>query len=775
MKRFIWWLSIALVIMVVSIPAIIFFLPLPPLFSDISYSRSVFDDKHHLLRLTLSRDQQYRLPISVNDSKTLLPAYSTLVEATLLQEDQYFYHHPGVNPVSLTRAAMQTYLTGNRRFGASTITMQVARLRYGMQSKTLTGKVEQIVRALQLEMHYSKNQLLAAYLDLAPYGNNIQGVSAASLLYFGKSVNELSLPEILALAVIPQNPIKRTPDRTILQTARAALFQRWIAKHPADSNQLALINLPLQMQSLHAAPFGAPHLVNELLAAHPDQLSINTTLDGQLQRTVERITQQYVARKSGVGIKNAAVMIVDTRTMETKVLVGSANFYNTAIAGQIDGTLSKRSPGSTLKPFIYALAIDQGLIHPDTMLKDVPHSFGSYNPENFDNDFNGPIKAKDALILSRNIPAVTLAAALKQPSLYEFLQQANITHLKPEKYYGLALVLGGAEVSMQDLTALYATLANRGVWRPIKFIQHESADKGKKLLSPEASYLVLDMLQETERPQGFAVNDKNSNEMIAWKTGTSSGYRDAWTEGVVGPYVVSVWLGNFNNQGNPALIGKEMAAPLFFEIITALRQHSRLTSTAPNPATLNLTKVEVCKVSGMLPNPHCPETEKTWFIPGKSPIAVDTIHREVAINPRTGLRACQFDQHTQFAVYEFWPSDLLALFKRAGLQRRSPPAPDTSCTLTSKVGEGFSPQITSPQSDITYVARLADRKVQLPLTAIVDGDVKNLYWFMNETYLGKTSRDKTFFLSALPGKYVIRVVDDYGRSDGKVVNILLNS
>lgn len=775
MKRFIWWLSIALVIIVVSIPAIIFFLPLPPLFSDISYSRAVYDEQHHLLRLTLSRDQQYRLPITSNPGVSLQHDDKSLVEATLLQEDQYFFHHPGINPVSLTRAAMQTYLTGNRRFGASTISMQVARLRYGMQSKTLIGKCEQIVRALQLEMHYSKNDILTAYLDLAPYGNNIQGVSAASLLYFGKSVDELALPEILALAVIPQNPVKRTPDRQVLQQARAALFQRWIEKHPKDKNQLALINLPLQMQSVHAAPFGAPHLVNELLAAHPEQQSIKTTLDGQLQRTVERITQQYVLRKSGVGIKNAAVMIVDTRNMETKVLVGSANFYNTAIAGQIDGTLSKRSPGSTLKPFIYALALDQGLIHPDTMLKDVPHSFGSYNPENFDNDFTGPIKAKDALILSRNIPAVTLASELKQPSLYEFLQQANISHLKPEKYYGLALVLGGAEVSMQELTGLYATLANRGVWQPIKFIQQEPIVTGKRVLSPEASYLVLDMLKETERPPGFALSDKNPNEMIAWKTGTSSGYRDAWTVGVVGPYVLAVWLGNFNNQGNPALIGKEMASPLFFEIISALRQHSRLTSTEPNPATLNLTKVEVCKVSGMLPNPHCPETEKTWFIPGKSPIKVDTIHREVAINPRTGLRACQFDQHTEFAVYEFWPSDLLALFKRAGLQRRSPPAPDTKCTLSSKVGEGFAPQITSPQSEISYVARLNEHKILLPLTAITDGDVKNLYWFSNETYLGKVARDKTFFLAATPGKYVIRVVDDYGRSDGKVINILLNS
>lgn len=749
--------------LLVSISTIIFFLPLPPLFDGIAYSRAVYDNKQHLLRLTLSSDEQYRLPVpSIN---------RMLVEATLLQEDQYFYYHPGINPVSLLRAGVQTYLTGSRRFGASTITMQVARLRYGIHSKLLGGKLLQMLRALQLEMHYSKSEILTAYLDLAPYGNNIQGISAASLLYFGKSVSELSLPEVLALAVIPQNPTKRTPEQHHLQAARSALFHRWLIKHSADQNQQALFNLPLQMKV--TPPFQAPHLVNELLTRHTHALSIHTTLDGQLQKTIERLVKQYIARQSAKGIQNAAVMLVDVTTMETKALVGSANFYNRTISGQIDGTETWRSPGSTLKPFIYALALDQGLIHPNTLLKDVAHSFGSYNPENFDNDFTGAIKAKDALILSRNIPAVTLASQLRQPTLYQWLQQANIKHLKAENYYGLALALGGAEISMQELTSLYAVLANQGVWQPITFTKEASHEKGKRLLSAEASFLVLDMLSATERPPGF--NAQHPSDFIAWKTGTSSGFRDAWTVGIAGRYVLAVWLGNFNNQGNHALIGKEMAAPLFFEIVAALREHSSLHSILPNPASLQLTKVEVCKVSGMLPNPHCPETEKTWFIPAKSPIKVDTIHREVAINPRTGLRACHFDHTTQFAVYEFWPSDLLTLFKRAGLQRRTPPLPDPTCALSSKIDVGFAPQITSPQSDISYVARLADQTISLPLNAIVDADVKNLYWFLNETYLGKTVRGQPYFLSAKPGKYVIRVVDDYGRADARTVNILLNT
>jgi penicillin-binding protein 1C len=261
--------------------------------------------------------------------------------------------------------------------------------------------------------------------------------------------------------------------------------------------------------------------------------------------------------------------------------------------------------------------------------------------------------------------------------------------------------------------------------------------------------------------------------MIAWKTGTSSGYRDAWTIGIVGPYVLAVWIGNFNNQGNPAFIGKEVAAPLFFEITTALNAElGALPATAINPNYLHLTKVAVCKSSGMLPNHYCPDTEQAWFIPGKSPIKIDNIHREVAIDPHTGLRACKFDQDTRFEVFEFWSSDLLQVYQRAGLQHRSPPAYDPQCTLNSKVGEGFAPQIISPQTQVNYIARIsAARTTIIPLTAVVDADVKQVYWFLNENFLGKSARDKTFLWNARPGRFVIRVVDDYGRSDARDINI----
>jgi penicillin-binding protein 1C len=760
-KKYLKWLSITIVSLFVSVWALLFFLPKPPLLEGISFSRAVYADDQHLLRLTLSGDDKYRLFIPLSQISP------ELVAATLLQEDQYFYWHAGVNPLAMLRAVWQTYLIKSRRVGASTITMQIARIRYNIPSKTFLGKIEQIIRALQLETHYSKKQLLEAYLNLAPYGNNIEGVGAASLIYFAKPVKNLTLPEALTLAVIPQNPIRRTPNQKNLKTIRNKLFYRWVALYPKDHAKKAFIDLPLQMLNLHNLPFLAPHFVNTVLKETPiTERNITTTLNIQLQHTFENVTHRYLSRKKSLGVYNAAVLLVDTRNMSIKALVGSADFFNQAMGGQINGTDIKRSPGSTLKPFIYGLALDQGLIHPDTVLKDVPRSFGSYNPENFDYDFMGPLHARDALILSRNIPAIYLADQLARPNLYEFLQAAHITNLKSESYYGLALVLGGAELTMQELTGLYAMLVNEGVWHPLRFTLNQSYQIRQRLLSPEASFLILDMLTHTSRPEG-----SENNLTVSWKTGTSSGYRDAWSIGTFGPYVLSVWIGNFDNTGNPAFVGKNIAAPLFFELLNAI-------GSAPvvvkNPGELNLAKIAVCKASGMLPTRNCRDTELTWFIPGKSPIKTDTIFREIAIDKKTGLRTCHVNQDTEFKIYEFWSSDLLKIFREAGIQRRTPPLFDPTCSMVRD--SGLSPQITSPQTELSYVMRAnAANKSLVPLIAIADADVVTLYWFVNDKYLGKTPRDQTYWWAAKSGKFVVRVLDDHGRSDARDVNIQLDS
>ncbi|RYZ67112.1 MAG: penicillin-binding protein 1C, partial [Proteobacteria bacterium] len=430
-------------------------------------------------------------------------------EAVLLHEDRHFYLHPGVNPWSLAKAGAATYLGGGRRLGGSTITMQLARMTSTRGSKTLVGKAYQIGKALYLEALYSKNEILEAYLNFLPYGSNIEGIGSASQIYFRKKAKAMTLPEILTLAVIPQNPnVRRAGSDSFLSESRSRLAKAWLARHPEDKTALTSLDVPLNVRSLKELPFKAPHFVERVLnlSQGPEYTRVSrleTSLDLAIQSLVEAKVEAYVKARSSIGIQNATAMVVDTRTMEVVAHVGSANYFDSSIAGQVNGALAQRSPGSTLKPFVYGLAIDQGLIHPLTLLKDTPMSFGGFDPENFDKRFSGPQNATEALISSRNVPAVFLTSQLEKPTLYQFLKASGATLLHEPKYYGLALSLGGAELSMEEIIRLYAMLANRGELRQLKWTHGISVTdkkaRSKRLLSPEASFLVLDMLRQNPR------------------------------------------------------------------------------------------------------------------------------------------------------------------------------------------------------------------------------------------------------------------------------------
>jgi len=753
------------------------FCPTPDLYGDIPFSTAVYDQHGKLLRLNLATDGRYRL-------FTPLPAMApAAVQGTLLYEDQYFYRHPGINPSRLLRAFWTTYVRRARREGASTISMQLARIRFGIDSDTLGGKLKQMLRAVQLERHYSKQQLLEAYLNLAPYGGNVEGLGTASLVYYGKPAAGLSLAEALSLCVIPQNPSARTPHPgggpAELDAARRRLFAQWVTEHPADAKQAAMVNLPLDARLPSQLPYAAPHFVQAVAAHLPagSRGSIATTLDLDLQRLVERHARAYVARQKGSGIGNTAVLLVDDRDMAVKAMLGSVDFDDASIQGQVNGTEAKRSPGSALKPFIYGLALQQGLIHPLTLLKDAPTRFGIYTPENFEHNFEGPISATDALVNSRNVPAVNLMAQLKAPGFYGLLQQAGVSDLKDEKFYGLALALGGAEVTMEEMLRLYAALPNGGVMRPLKFTPGQAPAAPVRLLSPEASFITLQMLAQNPRPDALGMRAEDADPFpVYWKTGTSYSFRDAWAVGVFGPYVMAVWVGNFDGTGNPAFVGREAAAPLFFELVDAL--HAKLGNFAQYRATpqgLDVAKVPVCAVSGDLPNRWCPRSVDTWFIPGVSPIKVSDIYRRVAIDTETGRRACGVDPaHTRFEVYEFWPSDILKLFREAGIQRRAPPPFDKGCSLDAMAAEGIPPHISSPQAAVDYPLP-ADQlnKAEVPFTAVSDAGTRTLYWFVDERFVGETPRDKPLFWTLKPGRYDVRVVDDQGRGDARQMDVEL--
>jgi penicillin-binding protein 1C len=741
--------------------------PRAPLAHRVPLSTAVWSADGELLRVTRSSDDQYRMWVSLSE---ISPA---LVRAVLLKEDRWFYCHPGVNAAALLRGAFRTYIVGERQ-GGSTITMQLARLIYGLNTRNAAGKLRQVGAALWLEARYSKHDLLEAYLNLVPLGGNIQGVGAASRIYFGKPPDRLTPAEALTLAVIPQRPSKRAgraASQSDLLAARAQLSEVWLRGQRdavADRRQL---DLPIVVRARYSMPHGAPHFVDALLASRGGHAGrVDTTVDADLQRLVERQIHRYLQQHQARGIHNASAILVDARDMSVRAWVGSADYWNEEIDGQVNGVMAKRSPGSTLKPFVYALAIDQGLLHPKTVLRDLPTSFGPFTPENFDGRFFGPVTAEAALIRSRNIPAVSVAMQLRQPSLYQFLQTAGIRDMKPESFYGLALPLGGGEVTMEELAGLYAMLANHGVLRPLRTELSSPTKEGVRLLSPEASFITLDMLRRNPRPDDDGTVPTRTRWPIAWKTGTSWGFRDAWSAGIAGPYVLVVWIGDFEGRSNPAFVGADAAAPLFFRIADALnlaRPDEAVPLLAP---PTGVKKVAVCADSGDLPNAHCPRTLETWYIPGKSPIRVSQLHRAVAIDPVTGRPQCPpYAADTKFEVFEFWPSDMLKLFRQAGMPRRTPP-PMPGCASEDSLD---APRMTSPLRGVSYALRRLATDEDIALDADVAADVRNVFWFDGRTLIGvrRIADGPLAWRPTDAGVHLIRIVDDHGRSAERDVQV----
>ena len=751
-------------------------LPKPPLLDGIPFSQCVCDRNGKLLRLTLSTDQKFRI------WTPLQKISPDLINATLSYEDKYYARHPGVNPIALARCAIELIRFHRATAGGSTITMQVARLRFHLHTRNVSGKLEQILRALELERHYSKNEILEAYLNLAPYGRNIEGIDAASLIYFDKPATQLSGPESVALSIIPQSPSRRAlfveRDNRSVNLAQS----NWYDRARVDPAEFSPREFRARAQT--DKKFLAPHFVQQVLESSHERDEIVTTLDLEKQQAIERRIADYIAIGRNRGIENAAAFLVDAKTMEVLAQVGSADFDKIDINGQVDGTRSPRSPGSTLKPFVYALALEQGLIHPLSILADAPRSFGEYNPENFDREFLGPIRACDALARSRNVPAVELTSHLLHPTLYQFLKNAGVSLPKAESFYGLALPLGSAEVSMQDLVRLYAALANNGDLRPLRSVKAEieSANQPvkkltalssqvsvKRILSPEAAFLTLEMLGNVPRPE-MNCADGSHSAPVYWKTGTSHGFRDAWSIAVFDHYVLSVWVGNFDGRANPAFVGRTAAAPLLFQIIDSLRS----TWPEPNsphlpPPGANVKRVEFCALSVDLPNAFRTQHVEGWFIPGMSPIKTCDVHREILVDRASGLRVPMDDgtRELKHEVYEFWPGEFLTLFQQAGVPRKIPPPflPNTGSELAGRTGH--SPRIISPANKEIVVASAKT----VPLRAKVDADVREVYWFAGKKFIGQAGPDEFLGWDTAAGDYEITALDDHGRASSCNVTV----
>ena len=741
-----------------------------PLLDNTSFSHAYYDANGKLIRITLSADDKYRIYTPLSQIS------SHIKNAIVLYEDKHFYHHTGINPIALVRAIRQ-YASGTAHpVGASTITMQVARLKYDINSKTLPGKLHQIVAAAYIDLFHSKDEILEAYLNLAPYGGNIESIGAASTIYFGRHAIDLTKIESITLATIPQNPTKRglnTPTGIAnIQNMRKNLVERWIAEYPNDTNLRTLADMPIQTKNISDLPFLAPHFIDNLNTKKiPTKMSeIYTTLDLGLQSKLENALRGEINARRAVGITNAATILINYKTMDTLAYIGSADYYNRDIYGENDGVRARRSPGSTLKPLIYATATDRGLIHGMTLLRDTRVNFGVYAPENSDNEFYGPILARDALTHSRNIPAINLLKEIGTNNFYKILSESGVGNLKSPEHYGVSVALGGAEVSMLELADIYATMANLGTRRAIRFLRDVPDNKITQILSPEAFFLTLDMLTHQSIPTKQIPFAKNNRAPMRhyWKTGTSSSYRDAWTAGIFGDFVLIVWVGNFDGTPNNAFSGARAAAPIYFALSDAVGDYYRgighpIQDNNFMTPELNIISVEMCTIGGGIAGPYCPSTEKTYFIPGKSPITRNTVHRMIPIDNATGLRACKSDSKTTHnEIYEFWDSEYLDLFKRAGIKRNTPPKYMPNCDINETMDDQIAPVILYPIADTKIVITSDQDYERVGFIALGATNDAKLIWFLDDKILGSTKNGEPLEYNVPMGDHKLSVTDTNG-------------
>jgi penicillin-binding protein 1C len=542
-----------------------------PLGRDLEVSTLALDRNGKLLRAYLTSEGRWRLPATRDQVD---PRY---LDALLTYEDKRFYHHRGVDPLAMTRAAFQLVTHGRIVSGGSTLTMQVARLLEPRQERSLDAKLRQAVRALQLEQALSKDEILGLYLTLAPYGGNLEGIRAASLAYFGKEARRLTLGEAALLIALPQSPEFRRPDRfpAAAKRARDRVLDR-IASHGLFSNaEIERAKKEPVPGARKPMPLLAPHAADQAASASPTERVLQLTIDGGLQRTLETLAHdRAVALGPSMSV---AIVVVDNATGEVLARVASPDYFDERRAGQVDLTEAVRSPGSALKPFIYGLGFEDGLIHPETLIEDRPIRYGGYHPENFDLTFQGTVTVRRALQQSLNLPAVAVLQEVGPSRLIARLAQAGAPLVLPKREVapGLALGLGGVGVRLTDLTMLYAGLARQGTVAPLVERFGAPPSPPKRLIEPVAAWYVASVLIGTPPPENAA------GGRIAFKTGTSYGYRDAWAVGFDGKRTIGVWAGRPDGAPVPGLAGRVTAAPILFDAFARLGQQFEPLPPAP--------------------------------------------------------------------------------------------------------------------------------------------------------------------------------------------------
>jgi len=825
-KKIVWLFPFLLIVVLFMLANWCF--PLPKARLHPPVSQIVLDRNGEWLRAFLADDGMWRFSrqssvISYQSQEVFdkpdpsLPDNYLLHQAILTSEDKWFYYHYGINPVSIATAFYDNLKAGEVVRGGSTITMQLARL-IEPKARTIPNKLIEMFRALQLEHTYSKSEILTFYFNMLPYGGNIVGTAAASRFYFNKPQHALSLGEAALLAAIPNAPERLRPDRfpENARKAREKVLNRLLARRQISEQQWQeALREPIPHKR-HPLPFKAPHLSRLLVkqAKSTTNGRIYTTIDAKVQETTAHILREYLDAERKLSLRGShststgAIVVMDTESRHVLAMVGSHDFFDRSALGQINGTLAPRSPGSALKPFVYALAMEEGLITPETLLFDVPVTYAGYEPVNYDGKYNGYVTARQALARSLNVPAVNLNARLKNVTLHAFLKQAGISTLAPAQKYGLSMVLGGCEVNLLELTTLYAGLGNMGEFGPYQLTLPRNSSQAQegsersiplnrqptaeserserpenyfsqRLLQKETSFIITEMLTNSQLPTNTVRNpeafERTMNlPKIAWKTGTSYGHRDAWCIGYSPKLTIGVWLGNFDGKGAPMLSGTDAATPILFALFTALTgQDTHRWFTKPE----QLKTRQVCALSGAPVSSHCPTDKEDVYIPGISPVAVCTIHKRIYVDETTGYSLCSHCWGNSYRltgnykkIFEEWPADAATWLAENGFAVSVLPEHNPLCTGTIA---GNAPVILSPAEDTIYYIRegvpLENQKIRLIASA--SSRTQDLFWFLDGELIFQGGAGEQYWLTPARGKHVLTCVDAEGRSATRPLHI----
>lgn len=740
-----------------------------PLPAQPPYSTIVLDNKGEVIHTFLTSDDKWRM-------KTELKEISPVLKQTLLyKEDKYFYYHPGINPVAIVRAAAMNLLRLKRTSGASTITMQVARMLQPKQ-RTYGNKVIEMFRALQLEWKYSKDEILQLYFNKVPYGSNIEGVKSASILYFSKNPNHLSLAEVTALSIIPNRPssLRLGINNDKIKTERNKWLKRFEEDKLFSEKEVSdALDEPLNVQR-HEAPKLAPHLAIKLKKElHSDIIS--THLNMQQQLKTEKLVKDYVQNLKSLSIHNAAVVVIDNKTHQVISYIGSADFADASDGGQVNGANAIRQPGSALKPLVYGLCFDHGLLTPKTMMTDVPVNINGFQPENFDSKFNGFVSVEFALENSLNIPAVKALNQLGTEVMVQKMIDAKFKQVnRDKKKLGLSMVLGGCGVTLEEMTALYSAFANNGLYQsPTCFksdnfntlapsnINTSIQPDTIRLLSSSANYMITEILSRLARPD-LPINWEASmhTPRIAWKTGTSYGKRDAWSIGYNKNYTIGVWVGNFSGVGVPELNGANIATPLLFKIFNTIDYNSPNDwYNMPKECGIRL----VCSETGKLPSDFCKHTIMDYFIPLASPAQYCDNMKEIAVSAdekTSYCKNCQPENGYKKKWFKIIPPEMQNYFDEHRIAYEAVPPHNPDCERVFTEG---APTIRFPVNGTEYLID-KDNPEPLQLNCDVTGDVKKVYWYINNQFLKQADARSKEFFTPDEGRIKISCTDDKGRN-----------